>query len=137
MNFFLIFFIAYVVVMVALFGFLMWRGSRRRPVLTLPIAPDSRKYCRDCAFCVPAPSGMLDRRRNYDLARCAHITSVREPAEILVTGQLAEPNMSLCSSARRAPYTLTGITLQFLPPSESSDGASLCGPDGRYWEARP
>lgn len=137
MSAFTLFFILYLIFIIPFFGVLAWSTFRRKPRAALPVAQDSRKYCRDCQYCLPAPTGLMYRRRDYEFARCAHITSVREPANILVTGQLSEDNMMYCSIARKVQYTLSGITLQFLPPPEGSEGMSLCGPDGRYWERRP
>jgi hypothetical protein len=126
---------SWMIVVGAAFGAWTYICFRRPPRVALPVPADHRHYCRDCRWCIPGPSAVLLRRQDYGRARCAHITSVREPAEILVHGRLTEDNMQMCSIVRRAPYEVTGMVLQFLaPPAGTTVG--LCGPEAKYWEPR-
>jgi hypothetical protein len=112
------------------------RVTMQPPRLSLPVAPDSRKYCRDCRWCVPPANLFWHTRRNLALARCGHITSVREPAEVLVRGTLDEDNMQFCASVRQAPYEINRLTREILLPPANGDVLGSCGPEARYWEAR-
>src|SRR6516225_9726254 len=85
----------------ASFGFslMLLHGYPRKT--TLPVPQDGIKYCRDCRWCLPGRGGLLNRRTNYGLARCGHITSAHQPAAVLVEGLLSEDNMSYCEIARK------------------------------------
>lgn len=124
----------YLLVIAAGVAFFIWFS--RTPRVSLPVPQDSRKYCRDCQWCVLRPN-IWHRRRDLEFARCAHITSICEPAEVLVRGSITEDNMQFCSIVRKAPYQVNAMTRElFLPAPEEPNGMSLCGPQGRYWEQR-
>jgi hypothetical protein len=117
-------------------GFTYWTWWMfYKPRFRLPLPVGDHKYCRDCLWCVPGPRGPLHHRGDYNNARCAHVTSVREPAEVLVHGAITEDNMHSCSVVRKATYGVNGRTL-LLPPKGDEEVIGLCGPEGRYWEAR-
>lgn len=130
-----VFWIIYTIVMIASGAVFVWL-NRKPPSLNLPVPQDSRKYCRDCRWCIPARD-VWHRRRDLGHARCAHLTSIREPAEVLVLGSIQESNMQWCELVRKAPYQISTLTREILlPPATESNGMSLCGPEARYWEQR-
>jgi hypothetical protein len=113
-----------------------WTGYcfPKKAKLPVPLANPDTRFCRDCRYLLRGRN-ILGFRTSLTFARCSHITSIREPGELLVRGHLNEDNMGYASVQRK-----TGVpTLaQFLPPERLAEfeipNPSNCGPQGRYWE---
>jgi hypothetical protein len=84
--------------------------------------------CRDCRWCRPAWGVMIFPfywpipllwRQMWGTASCRHPTSLYQRPKDFVTGSRGKPRRMDCNWAR------------------SSDYNEKCGPQARYWEARP
>jgi hypothetical protein len=95
-----------------------WR-HRRRAIIDAPASPTLR-FCRDCRWASPQPSGFFGTP-DYTHAWCMHPTSLLSTGNFLASGQYSPDNAQYCSVMR------TRISIS---------GGDACGETGMHWQLR-